>query len=98
MTLARAIKIYVTTAGGATSKNITQEIINRYPNRWKTTAVQAHLYACAVNQPKAYVHHPTTEKFLYKTPEGIYEIYTDSIHGPNMWKPPEQIDESRLNF
>ena len=88
MTLTRAIKLFLATTEGATSADIKEEIITRYPKRWKAAAVQAHIYACAVNNPKVYLHHPTREKFLYRTPEGIFKIYSEHEHGPNTWEPP----------
>ncbi len=89
-TLAQAIKEYVTSVGSTTSEDIKREISKRYPNKWKTTAIQAHLYACAVNQPKAYIHHRSYEKFLYKNPEGIFQIYDETTHGPNKWAPQDE--------
>jgi hypothetical protein len=89
-TLAQAIKEYVTTIGSATSEDIKREISKKYPNKWKITAIQAHLYACAVNQPKAYIHHRSYEKFLYKSVDGTFQIYDEVTHGPNKWAPQDE--------
>lgn len=93
MTLTRAIKLYLATTEGATATSIKEEIMTRYPRRWKAAAVQVHLYACAVNKPKAYLHHPTKEKFLYQTAEGVFRIYRDQEHGPNTWGPQRLPDD-----
>lgn len=93
-TMAQAVKSYVQSVSGpVTSDQIKKAINAQYPNQWKASTLQAHLYACAANNPKAYIHHPSTEKFLYRNLDGTFEIYTEDRHGPNEWAPTEGEDE-----
>lgn len=93
-TMAQAIKKYVQSAGGkVTAEQIKQAINAEYPGQWKASTLQAHLYACAANNPKAYIHHPSTEKSLYRNTDGTFEIYSEVRHGPNEWAPTEGEDE-----
>lgn len=93
-TMAQAIKSYVQSAGGkVTAEQIKHAINEAYPNQWKPSTLQAHLYACAVNNPKAYIHHSSTEKFLYRNADATFELYAEERHGPNEWAPPEGDDE-----
>ena len=32
----------------------------RYQGKWQPTTLTAHLYSCAINNPKAHAHHPHT--------------------------------------
>lgn len=94
-TIAEAIRSYLESAGtSATSEQIKDALQQKYPDQWKTTAIQAHLYGCAVNNPKAYIHHPYAEKFLYKNSDGSFDVYSEQRHGPNEWAPPEEDDET----
>jgi endonuclease len=61
--------------------------ITGFAGHWKNTTIQAHLYACVVNNPKSYIHHPSIEKFLYKNSDGTFEFYSEEVHGPNEWVP-----------
>lgn len=93
-TMAQAVKAYVQSVGGSvTSDQIKKAITSQYPEQWKASTLQAHLYACAANNPKAYIHHPSTEKFLYRNTNGTFEIYSEEQHGPNEWAPTEGEDE-----
>lgn len=93
-TIAQAVKEYVESVGSATSEQIKREINSKYPGQWKPAALQAHLYACVVNNPKAYIYHPYADRFLYKTSDGMFEIYNEKLHGPNEWIPqPGEDDE-----
>lgn len=92
-TMAEAVKSYVESVGQTTTDDIKRAINNQYPNQWKPSTLQAHLYACAVNNPKAYIHHPFTAKFLYKNSDGTFEMYDETKHGPNEWAPPEGADD-----
>ena len=93
-TMAQAIKKYVQSFGGkVASEQIKQAINAAHPGQWKASTLQAHLYACAANNPKAYIHHPSTEKFLYRNTDGTFEIYSEELHGPNEWAPSEGEDE-----
>ena len=51
------------------------------------------LRACAINNPRAYVHHPYSERFLYKHADGTFELYEEKAHGPNLWVPNEDVSE-----
>jgi RecB family endonuclease NucS len=92
-TMAQAIKAYVQSVGGpVTSDQIKKAINAQYPDQWKASTLP-HLYACAANNSKAYSHHPSAEKFLYRNPDGTFEIYSEERHGPNEWAPTEGDDE-----
>jgi len=94
MTMAQVIREYVASKGRAvTAEEIKNHINAEHAGEWKTSTVQAHLYACLVNNPKAYIHHPYAEKFLYKNSDGTFEIYSEKIHGPNEWVPDLGDDE-----
>ncbi|MBS3967316.1 MAG: DUF1016 family protein [Truepera sp.] len=93
-TLANAIKAHLDYADGrVTSEQIKQAINTKYPGQWKAATIQAHLYACVANNPKAYIHHPWARKFLYRNADGTFELYSEERHGPNEWAPPEGEDE-----
>jgi hypothetical protein len=49
----------------------------------------AHLYACAINNPKAYIHHPHADRFLYRHADDSLELYDPKVHGENVWAPVE---------
>lgn len=89
-TMAHAIRSFVEAAGGpVTSEQIRRHIETEYAGQWQPRTLQAHLYACAVNNPKAYIHHPSAERFLYKRADGAFEIYSEQLHGANEWAPTE---------
>jgi RecB family endonuclease NucS len=93
-TMAKAIRAFLTSAGGkVTAAQIRQAINTQYPGQWKATTLQAHLYACVANNPKAYIHHPSAQKFLYHNTDGTFELYSEDLHGPNEWAPSEGEDE-----
>jgi hypothetical protein len=94
MTMARAIRAFIESADGAvTAEQIKRHINQQYPAQWKASTLQAHLYSCVVNNPKAYIHHPSTEKFLYRNSDGTLELFSENVHGPNEWAPSEEADE-----
>ena len=98
-TMSQAIKEAFGESGGAISREaIKQSVESRYPGRWQPTTLSAHLYACAINNPKAYVHHPHSERFLYKHADGTFELYEEKAHGPNLWVPNEAEDVSEQAF
>ena len=93
-TMAQAIKAFLGSVGGkVTAEQIKQAINKQYPGQWKGSTLQAHLYACMANNPKAYVHHPSAQKFLYRNVDGTFELYSEERHGPNEWAPPECEDD-----
>jgi len=62
-TMAQAIKAFVeSTSTPITAEQIKQYITTEYSGKWKNATIKAHLYACVVNNPKAYLHHPSTER------------------------------------
>ena len=95
-TMSQAIKeAFGESGGGALSREaIKQSVESRYPGKWRPATLRAHLYACAINNPRAYVHHPNSERFLYKHADGTFELYEEKAHGPNLWMPNEAEDVS----
>jgi hypothetical protein len=93
-TMAQAIKGYVESAHGKVAADQIKRHINaKFPGQWKASTLQAHLYACVVNNPKAYIHHPSAEGFLYRNADGTFELYSEALHGPNEWAPTLSDDE-----
>ena len=93
-TMAQAIKEAFGSGDGALSREaIRQFVESRYPGEWQPTTLNAHLYARAINNPKAYVHHPHRERFLYRRADGTFELYDEKAHGPNLWAPDQAEDE-----
>lgn len=87
-TMAQAIKKFLEARGApASSQEIRRHIEAEYAGQWQPRTLQAHLYGCVVNNPKAYVHHPSSERFLYKSRDGTFELYSEHLHGPNAWAP-----------
>jgi endonuclease len=94
-TMAQAIREFVEKREAPVSSDeIKSAVTSSYPDKWTQGTLQAHLYGCAVNNPKAYLHHANTPKFLYKNPDGTFELYSEEKHGPNEWAPQEGEDES----
>ena len=60
---------------------IRQFVDERYPGICQPSTLTAHLYACAINNPKAYIHHPHADRFLYKNAAGTFELYEEGSHG-----------------
>jgi RecB family endonuclease NucS len=92
-TMAQAIRAYAESGGKVTADQIKRHINSQFPGQWKPSTLQAHLYACVANNPKAYIHHPSAEKFLYRNADGTFELYSESLHGPNEWAPAAADDE-----
>ncbi|MBB6050433.1 endonuclease NucS domain-containing protein [Armatimonas rosea] len=91
--MSQAIRAYVEAQGGkVTAEAVTRHINTEYPGRWRPGTLTAHLYACAVNNPKAYIHHASTPKFLYRYSDGSMELYSEELHGPNEWEPESEGD------
>lgn len=87
-TMANAIRHFVESSpSGVTSREIRSHINSAYPDVWTPGTLAAHLYGCAVNKPRAYLHHKSAEKFLYKSEDGRFHIYAEGKHGPNVWAP-----------
>ena len=94
-TMSQAIKESFGDNGGALSREASrQSVESRYPRKWQPSTLSAHLYACAINNPRAYVHHPSSERFLYKLADGTFELYDEKAHGPNLWAPNPAEDGS----
>lgn len=85
-TMAQTIKAYLQAAGGrATASQIREHVEREHAGVWRPGTLTAHLYACSVNQPRAYIHHPSADRFLYRADDGTFELYDPDTHGPNVW-------------
>ena len=94
-TMSQAIKeAFGENAGALSRVAIRQSVESRYPGEWQPATLRAYLYGCAINNPKAYVHHPNSERFLYKLADGTFELYDEKAHGPNLWAPDRAEDGS----
>lgn len=94
-TMSQAIKGAFGESGGVLSREAIRESVeSRHPGEWQPATLRAHLYACAVNNPKAYRYHPYAERFLYKLGDGTFELYKEKVHGPNVWAPDEAEEVS----
>ena len=80
--------------GPLSREDLRQFINDHYTGTWQAATFTAHLYACAINNPKAYVHHPHSQRFLYKNADGTFELYDEKRHGPNVWAPNQAEDQS----
>ncbi|MBV5300577.1 MAG: DUF1016 family protein [Methylococcales bacterium] len=93
-TLAEVIKTFAAEAKGKfTTEQVRQYLKTHHPDQWKDSTLLAHMYARAVNNPKAYVHHPYSEKILYRHADGAFELYSEALHGQNEWAPSPGDDE-----
>jgi len=82
VTLSQAIREIVTELGRVVSAREVIQIINeRYPKKWKDSAIYAHLYGCSVNNPPAYTQHPSKPKFLFDHGRRRYGLYNSKKHG-----------------
>ena len=87
-TMAEALRSFVEQAtGGVTRKQIKDHIEGKFPGEWAPGTLTAHLYACAVNNPKAYIHHKWADRFLYRSEDGRFHRYSPQVHGVNTWAP-----------
>lgn len=87
-TMAGALRNFVEQAtGGVTRKQIKTHIEASFPNKWSPGTLNAHLYACTVNNSKAYIHHKWADRFLYRSEDGHFYKYDPDIHGVNTWTP-----------
>ncbi len=97
ITMAKAIREFVEAAGRPVTADEIKEHINReYSGQWRPSTLQGHLYGCVVNNAKAYVHHPSAVKFLYRRGDGTFEIYSEKLHGENVWAPPDDDADEEL--
>ena len=82
VTISEAIReIFVELSRAASAKEIIGIINQRYPSKWKESAIYAHLYGCSVNRPSAYTQHPSMPKFLFDHGGRKYELYNPEKHG-----------------
>ena len=87
-TMAGALRSFVEQAtDGVTRKQIKTHIEASFPNKWSPGTLNAHLYACTVNNSKAYIHHKWADRFLYRSEDGHFYKYDPDIHGVNTWAP-----------
>lgn len=94
-TLTQAVRQFVKSAGGkVTSAQIKHAVLSEYGDQWKVASLQSELYAAVVNNPKSYIWHPYSEKYLYHHSDGTYEWYSEASHGPNIWEPREGADDT----
>lgn len=81
-TCAAALRECLESLGGIGSKqDIAAWIQQRYPDRWKSGTLTAHLYGCCVNNPKGIEHHPGFPRFLFALGNSRYEMYDPDKHG-----------------
>jgi hypothetical protein len=80
---AQAIKEVLLELKRPASSNEIKKLINeKYPNKFKEATLNAHFYACSVNNRKAYLHgHKGIPKILYRRDDGKYELYDLEKHG-----------------
>ena len=93
-TMSQAIKEAFGEERRLSREAIKQSVESRHPGKWKPATLRAHLYACAINNRRAYVHHPHAERFLFKFTDGTFELYEEKAHGPNLWAPDEAEEVS----
>ncbi|MCI8210777.1 hypothetical protein AUC61_14660 [Pseudomonas sp. S25] len=87
-TMAGALRSFVEQATtGVTRRQIKDHIESNFPGRWTPGTFSAHLYACTVNNSKAYIHHKWADRFLYRSEDGQFHRYDPEIHGVNTWAP-----------
>lgn len=87
-TMAGALRSFVDQSpNGVTRQQIRNHIESHYPGQWTSNTLTAHLYACVVNNPKAYIHHKWADRFLYRSEDGIFHRYDPQSHGVNTWAP-----------
>lgn len=99
LTMAQAIRSIVEKSDRPmNSKEIKAAVETAYPNHWQPSNVQVELYACSINNPKAYVHHPSIPKFLFKHSDGTFELYSEEKHGPNEWAPAAENESSAADL
>ncbi|MFJ7007668.1 endonuclease NucS domain-containing protein [Pseudomonas putida] len=92
-TMAGAIRTLFEQASGGVSRHQIKDFIDtNYPGQWTPGTLSAHLYACAVNNPKAYIHHKSADRFLYRSDDGLFHRYDPKVHGINTWDPSIQSD------
>lgn len=81
-TMAEALKEAVQHFGGRAKRDqIRRYVEETYPNQWKAATLNAHFTACVVNNPKAYIHHPSIPKFLFRLDADTFELYDPAKHG-----------------
>jgi RecB family endonuclease NucS len=87
-TMADAIRDAFRTVGSRLKRSdIRHYVESHHANEWEPSTLTAHLYACAVNNPKAYIHHEHAQRFIYRHPDDTFELYNEQTHGPNVWRP-----------
>lgn len=93
-TMAGAIRSFVEqSVGGLTRQQIRDHINGNYPGQWTANTLTAHLYACVINNPKAYIHHRSADRFLYRSDDGKFYRYDVQQHGVNTWAPSLENEE-----
>jgi len=94
-TMAGALRnFFENSSGGATRKQIKNYIESSFPGKWTHGTLSAHLYACTVNNSKAYIHHKWADRFLYRSDDGYFHWYDPDIHGVNTWAPIVELESN----
>ena len=99
-TMAEAMEDFVASAGrNVTRKEITQALNAKYPGEWAPGTYSGHFDGCVVNNPRAYVNHRFSKRFMFRNPDSTFELYSESKHGPrSQWEPngtpePDDVEE-----
>ena len=93
--LAEVMRAYFEFANGkVTADQIVRHFNDEFPGQWKESTIRAGAtYDFVVNNPKAYKHFPGGQKFVYRNDDGTLELYSEEVHGPNVWVPLISDDE-----
>lgn len=94
-TMAKALRAYVVSLDGRrfSRDELRRHVDTTYPEWWAPGTLEQHLTACVVNNPRAYINHRSTHKFMFRHADDWLELYDEKKHGPNVWKP-SQWDEA----
>jgi RecB family endonuclease NucS len=95
MPLHQAIRAFVESVGvKVTPDQIKRHINDEFLGQWKASTIQQGItYDFLVNNPGAYKNVPSAPKFLYRNDDGTVELYSEAVHGPNIWAPSKSDDE-----
>lgn len=95
-TLAQAMQAYMESVGGKfTVDQIVRHFNDKFPDQWKESTIRAGAtYDFVVNNPMAYKHFLGGPKFVFRNyADGTLELYSEEVHGPNVWAQPISDDE-----
>jgi hypothetical protein len=83
VTMSTALRDALNASGGrATREQIRRYVNETHPSQWQDSTL-----------PKAYIHHPSSDRFLFKNADGSFSLYDEGVHGANVWEPtnPQEI-------